>query len=55
MKLVIVDKEKEEQTAPDEELSLEEIIKQNKENEERVKEDRVKSNKSVTRSYRLKK
>ena len=55
MKLVVTDKEKEEQTDPNEELSLEEIIKQNKENDERVKKDRVKDNQSVTRSYRLKK
>ena len=37
------------------ELSFEEIMKRNFENKERMKKDRLKSNKGVIRSYRLKK
>ena len=40
---------------PDEDnLSFEEIMKRNAANAERVKQERIKANKWVTRSYRLK-
>ena len=37
----------------EEEVSFEEIIKKNKENEERIKKDREQANKYVKRSYRI--
>lgn len=41
-------------TQPQEEANFAEIMRRNKENEERLKKERAKNNKSVTRSYRLK-
>ncbi len=35
-------------------MSFEETVKKNKENAERIKKERLKGNKSVIRSYRLK-
>lgn len=46
--------ESEELTEVEEELSFEETIKKNEEAARKVREQRVKDNKSVTRSYRLK-
>ena len=50
---VVPDKDKK-KPEEEEELSFEEIIKKNEENAERIKKDRMKANKGVTRSYRLK-
>ena len=47
-------KEKEESIEEKTEFTFEEIIQQNKANQERVARERAKSNKGVTRSYRLK-
>ena len=44
----------EEEETIEEELTLEEVMKKNAENKERVKADRDKANNSVTRSYGLK-
>jgi hypothetical protein len=47
-----------EETKPEEkakEFDFEEIAKRNKEKEEKLKQERAKANKSVTRSYNLKK
>lgn len=38
----------------EEELTFEEIMKRNKENEERLKKERLTNNKSTLRSYRIK-
>ena len=40
---------------PEDEMSFEEIIKKNEENKKRMDRERLKENKRVTRSYRLKK
>ena len=39
---------------PQEELSFMEVMRRNKTNEDRLKRERAKANKSVIRSYRLK-
>lgn len=41
-------------TQPQTETDFAEIMKRNKEKEERLKKERAKNNQSVTRSYRLK-
>jgi hypothetical protein len=46
---------KEEEPKTEEEMSFEEIMKKNEENKKRLEKERAKANKSVTRSYRLKK
>ena len=46
---------KKEEEENQEELSFEEVIKKNAENQKRMKEERAKANKRVVRTYRLKK
>lgn len=45
---------KEDKLEEDESLSFEEIMKRNKENEDRLRKERAQANKSVLRSYRIK-
>lgn len=50
-----LEKESKEKKENEENMSFDEIIKKNEENRKRMKKDRERANKSVTRSYRLKK
>lgn len=50
-----LEKESKEKKENEESMSFDEIIKKNEENRKRMVRDREKANKSVTRSYRLKK
>lgn len=47
-------KKTEDKKNQEEEVSFEEIIKRNKQNEERIRKERDKKNKQTIRSYRLK-
>ncbi len=49
-----LDNGNEEEKKDDSELTFEEIMKRNMANKERMRQDRLKSNKSVLRSYRIK-
>ncbi|HCT54624.1 MAG TPA: hypothetical protein DF712_19445 [Balneola sp.] len=51
----IFDKEKKKTKRPTEEVDWDEIIKQNMEKKEKVKEERAKKNKKITKQNRLKK
>lgn len=50
-----LEKESKEKKDNEENMSFDEIIKKNEENRKRMAKDRERANKSVTRSYRLKK
>jgi hypothetical protein len=51
----IFDRPRKKKERAEDKTSFEEIMERNKRNEERLKRERNKANKSVTRSYRLKK
>jgi hypothetical protein len=51
----LIDRPPKEKSEETEELSFEEVIKKNAENQKRMKEERAKANKRVVRTYRLKK
>ena len=53
--LMLFGKPRVEKEQKEEELSFIEIMQKNKEKEERLKKERVKNNKDVTQSYRLRK